>query len=256
MDLPLAHRRIVVTRAAGQATGLLERLRAAGAESIALPTIAFAPPLDPAPLDAALRTLAGFDGAVFTSANSVAALGARARMLNLVLEPPHGWICALGAATAQALAQLPGWPPALVPAAASAEAVLAALADKPLAGRRVFLPRSAIARELLPAVLSALGAELVSPIAYRTLPDESSRASALSLFPGADGVIFTSPSTAQNLALLLGPDHPRRLRQVAIAVIGPTTQAAVTALGWQVSAVAAHPDASSLVAVLEAYWRA
>jgi len=98
---PLAGRRIVVTRAEGAANGLIARLRALGAETISCPTIAVAPPLTWAPLDAALARLADFDWLVFTSANAVLAFSDRrgavdpARVLPATLR-----IAAVGQATA------------------------------------------------------------------------------------------------------------------------------------------------------------
>jgi uroporphyrinogen-III synthase len=75
---PLQGRRVVVTRAAGQAGRLVERLRAAGAEVVELPTVVAEPLADRAALDAALASLDGYDWLVLTSANGAAALG-----------PPH-----------------------------------------------------------------------------------------------------------------------------------------------------------------------
>ena len=61
---PLRGRRIVVTRSADQARELLAQLQSAGATAISLPTIAFAPPADPAPLRQAIRGAAAgaYDG--------------------------------------------------------------------------------------------------------------------------------------------------------------------------------------------------
>ncbi|MGH9474962.1 MAG: uroporphyrinogen-III synthase [Terriglobales bacterium] len=250
----LAGRRVVVTRAAEQAAELLDRLRAAGAEPLALPTIAFAPPADSAPLDAALREWARFDACLFTSANAVRAAFARASALGLAMPPPRGWVCAIGPATAAALADYPGWTPGILPAEASAEGVLEALAAYELHGCRIFFPRAALGRAVIPGALAARGAHLTRVTAYRTLLAENSRPAALALFPGVDAVVFASPSAARNLAALLGPEHAARLRGAAVAVIGTATRGAVEALGWTVAAVAARPSAQALVAALAEYW--
>ncbi|TAN21342.1 MAG: uroporphyrinogen-III synthase [Acidobacteria bacterium] len=254
MPPPLTGRRIVVTRAAEQAGELLERLRAEGAEAVALPTIAIAPPLNAAPLEAALEELATFDGCIFTSANAARAVLARAQVRSLA--PPRGWICAVGTATAAALTHRAGWAATLLPQAAQAAGIAAALAAQPLAGKRIFFPRAEAAGELIPRVLSERGATVVSPVAYRTVLAESSRAAAPALFPGADAAVFTSPSTARNLAALLGEDHSRRMRDVRITVIGPVTATAVAQLGWQVTATAQQPDVESIIAALRSCWRA
>ncbi|MGH9484036.1 MAG: uroporphyrinogen-III synthase, partial [Terriglobales bacterium] len=256
-------------RSAEQAGELLSSLEAEGAEAIALPTIAIAAPLDPAPLEAALAWLARFDGFVFTSANAVRAVFARTDAL--AVSSPAGWICAVGPATAAALAERPGWKATLLPASAQAAGVAAALAAMPMAGQQVLFPRAEGAGDLIPRMLTERGASVVYPVAYRTIVAESSRAAAQALFPeqggaldragtrskpGVDAAVFTSPSTARNLAVLLSENHADRMRELAITVIGPVTEAAVRQLGWQVSAVAQRPDPASIVTALRSCWRA
>jgi uroporphyrinogen-III synthase len=72
---PLQGRRVVVTRAPEQAGRLVERLRAAGAEVIEMPTVAAEPLEDRAALDGVLDALGEYDWLVLTSANGAAALG-------------------------------------------------------------------------------------------------------------------------------------------------------------------------------------
>ena len=79
--LPLAGKRVLVTRAAHQAAKLSEGLRALGAEPVEVPVIEIRPPLDLAPLDRALRTLNSYDWLILTSANTVHALAERAASL-------------------------------------------------------------------------------------------------------------------------------------------------------------------------------
>ena len=74
---PLQGKRIVVTRPEAQAGGLAARLRELGAEPIACPAIAIAPPSDFAPLDTAIARLDRYDRLIVTSANGVRALLAR-----------------------------------------------------------------------------------------------------------------------------------------------------------------------------------
>ena len=100
MPTRLDRRTVVVTRGKGGDDPLAARLRELGAEVREVPSIAFAPPADPGPLDAALRALGGFDWAVFASATAVertverlAALGlpaAALRSLSLAAVGPAG----------------------------------------------------------------------------------------------------------------------------------------------------------------------
>src|SRR5205823_2440481 len=103
---PLLGRRIVVTRAAGQAAELVDRLENLGAEALAAPTIEFES-LDPVqPLDQALESLERFDWIVFTSAHGVevfferlASAGGDSRRLG------RARVAAIGPATYQALSR-------------------------------------------------------------------------------------------------------------------------------------------------------
>jgi len=257
----LAGHRVVVTRAAEQADELMQHLAAAGATPIALPTIAIVPPADPAPLAAARCHAAGYDGFIFTSANAVAAYLASPAPA----RPAASWVCAVGPATAAALARLPAWAPDRIPDASSAAGVLAALAHAPLAGQAILFPRSAIAPGTIPAALAARGALVTAVDAYQTIVATASQAPARTLFPAgapvhaataADTVVFTSASTARNLAALLGDDYRARLRHVALAALGPSTRAAMEQLGLDCAVQAPATTAASLVAALAEYWHA
>ena len=75
--MPLRGLHIVVTRPAGQADGLIERLETLGATVLHAPTIRIADPPSYTALDAALRHLPSYDWIVWTSANGVARTFAR-----------------------------------------------------------------------------------------------------------------------------------------------------------------------------------
>ena len=256
--LPLSGRRIVVTRAPEQAGAWLEQLRALGAEAISLPTIAIAPPEDLGPLDQALRQLDSFQGLIFTSANGVRGFFDRARALGVAAARPAGaWLCAVGPATAAALAEHQ-WQAELVAADSIAEGVVAALAAVPVTGQRILLPRAAQGREIISEALGRRGATVVTVATHCTVLASGSREQALALFPGmqVDAAVLTSPSTARNLAELLGPDYRTRLRDVALVAIGPITRHALEELELPVAAVAPAASAEALVQALREYWHA
>lgn len=260
---PLAGRRVVVTRAAAQAGDLLAMLEAAGAEAIALPAISIVPPEDPEPLKRAARAAAaeGYDGYIFTSQNAVVAFFDAAEKLGLRLAQPHGWICAIGPATAAAL-RARGWAPGIVPAEFVAESLVAALADRALRGQRILLPRAMAARNVIPQALGERGARVEAVAAYRTVVPEGAAEQARELFPAAPGasrpgaVLFTSSSTARHLAEMLGADYRRRLRGVLLAAIGPVTAATLTELGLAAGVTAREFTASGLCAALAAHFAA
>ncbi|MBI3013768.1 MAG: uroporphyrinogen-III C-methyltransferase, partial [Candidatus Tectomicrobia bacterium] len=70
-SLPLFGKRIVVTRARGQAGRFSERLRQLGAQPLEFPVIEVLPPESWAPLDDAISRLSSFSWLIFTSANGV-----------------------------------------------------------------------------------------------------------------------------------------------------------------------------------------
>ena len=246
----LDRRTVVVTRSKGGEDALAARLRDLGAEVREIPSIAFAPPADPAPLDAALRALARFDWAVFASATAVERTLERLRALGLGAGPlARLSLAAVGPATADALARAVREPD-LVPAESKGEAMAAALAPR-VRGRRVLLPRPADGRpELLDGLLAA-GADVAAVEAYRTVPAPPEAILPLAGWLEAGevaAVAFASPSAVKAVVAGLGPRAPL-LGRAALAAIGPTTAEALRAAGL---AVAVQPGRYTAVDLADA----
>jgi uroporphyrinogen-III synthase len=233
----LDRRTVVITRARGGEDALAARLVELGARVREIPSIEFAPPADPAPLDAALRDLAAFDWAVFASATAVERT--LARLHTLGLDPAalaRLRLAAVGPATADRLARALREPD-LVPAEARGEAMAAALAPV-VRGKRVLLPRPAEGRPELVDGLVASGAEVVAVEAYRTLLAPPEVVSPLAAWIEAgeiDAVAFASPSAVKAVVTGLG-ERAGLLRRVTLAAIGPTTSEAIRAEGFEVEA--------------------
>jgi uroporphyrinogen-III synthase len=129
--LPLAGRRILVTRAAHQAGKLSHALRVLGAEPVEVPVLEIRPPASYAPLDRALSQLGSYNWLVLTSANSVRALNERAAAIGACLATPSSLkVAAIGEATAAA-ARDAGFPVTVVPESYVAES----LVEEILSGR-------------------------------------------------------------------------------------------------------------------------
>ncbi len=265
----LAGRRILVTRAPHQAQELSRLLRQHAAIPVEVPVLTIAPPEDFASLDAALHTLlaqkhppfhAGFDWIVFTSANAVRALVARAAALGLpplavgagpsIASSQSPSIAAIGRSTAAA-AQAAGFAVSLVPGQAVGESLAAALAPH-VADRRVLLVRAAVARDVLPDALRAAGATLTLAEAYRNLvPDASVPLLRQATEQGIDAATFTSSSSVVHLAALAAEAAlPFPLPGVPAISIGPITSATLREQGWPPAAEAATADIPSLVAAV------
>jgi uroporphyrinogen III methyltransferase/synthase len=252
---PLSGKHIVVTRSHAQAGELVRQLEALGARAISLPTIEVGPPKDWTPLDRAIDALATYDGLIFTSANGVEALWDRAASRHVRLERGRGqWICAIGPATAEALGRR-GWRVDILPASYVAESVVDSLEHQELRGKRILLPRAAVARDVIPRALTAAGARVDVVEAYRTRIPEGAETVATRLFPlnqraEVDAVLFTSSSTAENFTRVLGSDYRERLKGVALAAIGPITAATLKDLGLNVSVIADEFTATGLLHAL------
>jgi uroporphyrinogen III methyltransferase/synthase len=240
---PLFGRRVVVTRARAQSSGLVDALRRAGAEIVSLPTIEIAAPADGGEaLAAAAARVRDYDWVAFTSANAVDALFAHLADARALGETR---VAAVGTATAAALATH-GVAADLVPGRAVAEALADAF---PMAGRcpggRVLLPQAAAARPALEDGLTAKEWLVDAVEAYRTLPTTPD-AEALAAAGAADAIAFTSASTVDNYLDTAGlPAVPP-----VVACIGPVTADRARERGVDVSAVAEEASVDSLVEAL------
>jgi uroporphyrinogen III methyltransferase/synthase len=247
--LPLFGKRIVVTRAGGQAETLAGRLRALGADAIELPAIEIRPAGDYSALDAAIARLAGYDWLIFTSANGVRFFLERLDRSSRDVRAIRGRIAAIGPATSSALEAL-HLKVDRMGGQFVAEGLLEALADDDLRGKRILLARAEVARPTLPDGLRARGAEVDVATAYRTVAPEGLAARSRELFAGSpkpDWVTFTSSSTVENLVSAVGAGA---LAGVRVASIGPVTSATARKLGLAVSVEAAQFDEDGLISAI------
>jgi uroporphyrinogen III methyltransferase/synthase len=237
--LPLFKKRIVVTRARGQAEDLSSRLRALGAAVIEFPTIEIRPIEDYGPLDRAIGCLSSYDWIIFTSANGVRFFLERLDRSATDLRALRAQICTIGPATLRAVEGL-HLKVDLMPEEYVAESLLAAFPTRELAGKRILLPRAAVARDLVPAELRRRGAHVDVTAAYRTVIPDGAADRAREIFTESrkpDWITFTSSSTVTNFIQAAGR---RALESVRAASIGPVTSATARKLGIDVS-VEANP---------------
>jgi uroporphyrinogen-III synthase len=125
-----------------------------------------------------------------------------------------------------------------------------------LSGARILWPRGDLARRTLALALARAGAVVTAPVAYRTQPVAAGRLAPLvaELRAGRlDAIAFCSPSSAEHLARSLGLDAlTELLDRVLVASIGPTTTAALVALGVSPHVEAPTPSAADLASALAA----
>ncbi len=250
--LPLAGRRVLVTRAAHQASKLSDALRALGAEPVEVPVLEIQPPSDLAPLDRALRALDSYDWLILTSANAVRAIA----WSNFLDKSSNLKVAAVGEATATA-ARKSGLPVALVPETYVAEALVDCLADQS-AGKKILLARAEVARDVIPDALRAAGATVDVVDAYRNvMPPATPERLRAALEKGIDAATFTSSSSVTHLAdaaQAAGIAFP--FAGVRSISIGPITSQTLRELGWEPVAEASVSDISGLIDAVSRVLRA
>jgi uroporphyrinogen-III synthase len=253
--LPLQGKRVVITRAAEQAGGLAAELEKLGAEVLFFPVVRYEEPMDPAPLNSALRKLAEFDWVLLTSQNVVRFLGLALAKTNAPPWPATVKIAAVGRATAEA-AQAAGWHVEFVSARFQGLALAEELGST-LKGCKVLLPRSDRARPDLPEALRRTGAEVTEVVAYRTLAlDTQDLPAARAIREGrVDVLTFASPSAFHAFYSALGADMAKQAaRAGVIAAIGPVTARAIREKALAVGVEAAESTAEGLAQALAEYF--
>ena len=236
---------ILVTRPAGQAAGLVEPLEARGAMVYSLPAIEIRPPLDPEPLDEALRNLNRYHWIVLTSVNGVAAVRERAGALGVTQGILGRRLAAVGPSTAKAVREA-FREPDLVPSEYVGERVAEALGD--VRGLRFLLARADIARRDLPDRLRNGGAIVDDPAAYRIVRPE-----AVGDLPEVcpDVIALTSSSAAFGTRdALEAAGRGEWMRTARLACIGPLTAATVRELGYEVALMPSEYTIPGLVEAL------
>ena len=193
---PLRGRGILVTRPARQAGGFAEKIAALGGRPIIFPAIVILPPSDPAPVARTHATLAGYDYAIFVSANAVeyGVPDPRSWPLRLVAFAP-------GPGTADALAAV-GVENVRIPTTTFDSEGLLDLPELARAsGKRIAIFRGEGGREHLGDALAAQGARVDHVACYRRAKPESGAKGLNDAFREArvDAVTITSSEGLGNL---------------------------------------------------------
>lgn len=242
-------KRILVTRPSAQADDFAKKLRATGFEPIFFPVIQIRSIKENVGLERALAKLGCYDWIVFTSVNAVQVLFER--YSSFLIEKGVGVkFAAIGPKTSEAL-QARGITPDFVPDDYVAESILPGLGD--LQGKWVLLPRAEIARKALPEAIAEAGGVPHEIAVYQTLPVQPDPEGLAALKSGVDWITFTSPSTVQNFVEILRQqkmDPFQLTSRPKIACIGPITEQAAHAEGFEVDLVAKKYTTDGLINAL------
>jgi uroporphyrinogen-III synthase len=252
--LPLAGRRIVVTRPRGQSEALAALIRQAGGEALEIPAIEIIDSAQYASLRAVAERLESFDCAIFVSRNAVR------RGLALLGERP--WpaqlgVAAIGEGSRSELAAR-GFARVVAPEGrADSEALLALPEFAAIAGRRIALFRGEGGRQYLAETLVARGATVEHAICYRrALPAAGGAQLAAAWAAGTvDAVLLSSGEGLANLLTMLGAEATRRLAGVALFVPHPRVAEDAARRGLD-RVVLAGPADAQMAASLVAYFGA
>jgi uroporphyrinogen III methyltransferase/synthase len=252
--MPLFGRRIVVTRAAGDAIEFARELRALGAEVVEFPVIETVAPSSYAALDRAIGRLDEFDWIIFTSPRGVEGFIDRLRTLGHdVRNLGAVSIAAIGPATAERL-QSYALRVAAVPEEYRAEAIIPAIGERRIRAARILIPRAQVAREVLPEQLRAHGARLVEVApTYRTVRPQGAQNGWMRSLVSAgaiDLVTFTSSSTVTNFVEMAG----EAARGLKAAVIGPITARTARQHGFKVAIQPREYTVPALLAAIRAHF--
>jgi uroporphyrinogen III methyltransferase/synthase len=250
---PLFGARVLVTRAANQAQGIVDALYEAGAEPVVVPMIRLEPPEDLAPIDESLARRADYDAVLLTSANAVRFTAARAAELELSPFESMPPAACVGPITAD-VARRAGFNVVLTPESQhDAEGLLAVVSKRwPLEDSRFWLPQAKGASPLLAEGLRAGGAAVDAVVVYQTVAPEVDGDALREQIKGheLDALTFTSPSTAEHFAALLDDESRQAVADCVVAAIGSVTADALARLGLTADVVSERATVRDLVAAL------
>lgn len=247
---PLAGRRVLITRPAGQAETMVDLVAEQGGISIHVPVMQIEPPDSWDELDAAIRAADTFDWIVFSSSNGVQSFLARLRALGRDGRSlGTARLAAVGPATAAALAAA-GYACDLVPESFRAEGLVEKLAGLP-PRNRFLLVRAERGRDVLRRELATAGHHVSEAVAYRSVAVTSLNPVARSILAESaiDWVVMTSPAIADSARALFGD----RLQAWRIASISPLTSEVLRSHGFPPTVEATEASAAGLIAAMAAW---
>jgi uroporphyrinogen III methyltransferase/synthase len=258
---PLFGKRIVVTRTREQASELVALLEEYGANCLEYSTINIEPVADYQVLDREIARLPSCGWLLFTSLNAVIYFFRRLRELGLDARSLAGpRIAVVGRATGDELRKY-GITADLLPEKFTSEGLAEALIAAGVAKKRIVLPRALAARDVLPEMLTAAGAEVVIAPVYQNVPPQGRKEQLREELAAGeiDMVTFTSSSTVTNFLTMVDAASPGELKQlmagVEIATIGPITAKTVADSGLTVAVQPEHFTIPDMVQAIVAHYR-
>ncbi len=254
---PLFGKRIVVTRARGQAAKFLQSLSELGADVLEIPAIKGVDPDNKESFVDALLALNSYDWLVFTSANGVTTFfDLFFRRFQDLRDIGGAKIAAVGPATAAKLREL-HLQVDLMPEEYIGTKIAAAFKKQgSIENSKICLLRAEKANPELPRALEEAGAIVDDIGLYKMIPETEDLFGTAKDFQehGADWITFTSGSTVEFFHARFDlPKLVKKFPHLKIASIGPETSKAIAALDLKPAVEAKeHTTAGLLAALLKA----
>lgn len=230
IDLPLKNKIIIITRSseqAGESSLIFERL---GAKVILFPTIKIVPPKSWKEFDESVKRISEYDYIIFTSANAVNMFCNRIKKLHVDVIFHSLKVISVGSKTAD-ICNENKIPVHLTPNKFSSKGIIEELSKLEIAGKKIFVPKSAIGRKELQDELEKLGAKVTMIDVYGVaVPnnDETKESKELLSIHQPNVFIFTSPSTFENFLKIMNLKNLKEYFEGSlIAGVGPTTKSAI-----------------------------
>ncbi len=247
--------RVLVTRPAGQADGLCERLRSAGFSVSREPLLALEPLGELAPSGRRLvQDLDRFQHCIFISRNAVHF--GLALLFDYWPRWPVGVACyAVGDSTAAALrdaglvVQTPGED-------MTSEGLLALPPLQAVHGQRVLIVKGEGGRQALRETLVSRGAAVSELACYRRVAPalDGAALAARLLGESVQLILISSGEALANLTALLKPRETHKLARITLVVPSPRVAAEDVAAGWRQPEVAANAADDAMLAAAQRWW--
>lgn len=258
--MSLINKTILITRQREQSIGFIAEVEKRGGKAILLPMINIQDPDSWEEVDRALQQIKTYDALIFTSSNGIEKFFHRCLVKSVELVTLRRCdVYVVGEKTKHAVEER-GLSVKALPEQYSSAGLADHFRSVDLQGKRFLYPRGDLGDSELIKRIVQQGA-IVDPVTvYRnTGPDEADAEAVYRHFAAGeiDLVTFASPSAALNFVKLFPPEKLANMeKQPKIAVIGPTTNEAVTSLGMHVDIVARQSTVEGLLDAIEEHYNA
>ena len=247
---------IVVTRAADQLAGFKNALEQSGAKVLPFPVIQITGPENEDLCREMINDVTAYNWIIFSSANAVRYFFRLGYELHSQKTPVK--IACVGDRTARVLEQN-GITADLIPEDYTARSLLATLNQTDLMDQRILIPVSDLAGDELQRGLTGAGAKVRPVVVYRNQPfvnPESDELMAQIRKGLIDCITFFSPSALHAFIDQMDGEVVVWINRsgIAVAVIGPTTAAAVRSSGITSVIVPEVKDGAHLIRAIENYY--